>query len=120
MQSAKPENIDAYIASCPATARPKLQELRELIGRAAPEAEEKISYAIPTFHQQGDLVHFAGYASHIGFYPTPEGIEAFKEEAAPYESGKGTLQFPLDKPLPRSLITRIVKYRLAQNLAKGK
>jgi uncharacterized protein YdhG (YjbR/CyaY superfamily) len=97
-----------------------LQELRALIRAAAPEATETISYAIPTFDLGGrHLVHFAGYAKHIGFYPVPSGMEAFKEELTPYRSGKGSAQFPLGKPLPTDLVRRIVEFRVAENVGRA-
>ncbi|MEO8886293.1 MAG: DUF1801 domain-containing protein, partial [Mucilaginibacter sp.] len=92
---------------------------RSAIKAAAPEATEDIKYGIPTFVLNGNLVHFGGYKNHIGFYPAPMGIEAF-EEARQYETGRGTMQFTLDKPLPLDLIGRIVKFRVEKNLAKGK
>ena len=96
-----------------------LQEIRLLIKRTAPGAEETISYGIPTFDLNGKhLVHFAGYAGHIGFYPIPIGMEAFKQELSGYKTGKGSVQFPLDKPLPRDLIRRIVEFRVAENVRR--
>ncbi len=107
--------IDEYIAEFPADTQRLLQEMRSLIRAAAPEATETISYAIPTFDMNGKhLVHFAGYAGHIGFYPVPSAMTAFKEELAPYRKGKGSAQFPLDQPLPSDLITRIVAFRLKE------
>jgi uncharacterized protein YdhG (YjbR/CyaY superfamily) len=97
-----------------------LEEIRSTIKKAAPQAEEAIKYGIPTFTLNGNLVHFGGYKNHIGFYPAPKGIEAFKTETAQYENGKGTLQFPIDKPLPLDLVSRIVKFRVEGNLAKAK
>lgn len=113
-------NIDEYIAAFPAEIQKLLKQMRATIAKAAPGAEEAIKYAIPTFILNGNLVHFAAFKNHIGFYPAPSGIEAFKKEVAEYEAGKGSLQFPLDKPLPLSLVTKIVKYRVAQNLEKSK
>ena len=110
--------IDEYIAASPAEVRPLLQEVRAAIHAAAPEAEERISYGMPAFAQNGILVYFSARKKHIGFYPTPSGIEAFKAETARYVSTKGALQFPLDEPLPLDLIGRIVKFRLAENIAK--
>lgn len=118
MKQAK--NIDEYIADFPEDVQQRLQTIRETIHKAAPEATEDIKYGIPTFILNGNLVHFGGYKNHIGFYPAPMGIEAFQEEAAQYQAGKGTLQFPLDKPMPLDLIERIVKYRVEKNLAKKK
>jgi uncharacterized protein YdhG (YjbR/CyaY superfamily) len=112
--------IDEYIAAFPADIQKLLKQMRSTIAKAAPKAEEAIKYAIPTFTLNGNLVHFAAFKNHIGFYPAPSGIEAFKKEVAEYEAGKGSLQFPLDKPLPLSLVTKIVKYRVAQNLEKSK
>jgi uncharacterized protein YdhG (YjbR/CyaY superfamily) len=120
MKAEPAKNIDEYIAAYPADVQELLQTMRTTIQTAAPDATEAITYAIPTFKLNGNLVHFGGYKNHIGFYPAPMGIEAFKEETAQYETGKGTLQFPLDKPLPLDLITRIVKFRVDKNLAKTK
>ena len=118
MTSAKPATIDEYIAGFPEDVQTILEQVRTTIRKAAPEAEEAISYAIPTFKLAGNLVHFAGYKNHIGFYPAPTGIEAFKEELSVYKQGKGSIQFPLDQPMPLDLITRIVQYRVEQNTAK--
>lgn len=111
--------IDEYIAGFPKEVQQLLQQLRITIKKAAPKAEEKISYGIPTFTLNGNLVHFGGYKKHIGFYPAPSGIEAFEKELAPYVAGKGTIQFPIDKPLPLKLITQVVKFRVAKNLEKA-
>jgi len=97
-----------------------LEELRATIRKAAPEAEETINYAIPTFTLNGNLVHFAAAKNHIGFYPAPSGIEAFKEELSVYEGAKGSVKFPLDKPLPLSLVSKIVKFRVKENVEKTK
>ena len=113
-------NIDEYIETFPQHIQKLLNQMRTTIAKAAPKAEEAIKYAIPTFILNGNLVHFAAFKNHIGFYPAPEGIEAFKKEVAPYEAGKGSLQFPLDKPLPLGLVTKIVKYRVKQNMEKSK
>jgi uncharacterized protein YdhG (YjbR/CyaY superfamily) len=118
MKTTNAENIDAYIAGFPEDIRKRLEAVRTAIRKAAPKAEEDIKYAIPTFVLNGNLVHFAAFKNHIGFYPAPSGIEAFKKETAPYEAGKGSLQFPLDKPLPLALVTKIVKYRVQENLRK--
>jgi uncharacterized protein YdhG (YjbR/CyaY superfamily) len=108
--------IDEYMAGFPAETRKVLAELRALIKAAAPGATESISYAIPTFDLNGrHLVHFASYAKHIGLYPIPSGIEAFTEELKPYKQGKGSVQFPLDQPLPTDLIRRIVEFRVRAN-----
>lgn len=110
--------IDEYIAEFPPGIRKMLQELRALIRATAPEATEKISYAIPTFFLKKNLVHFAAFEKHIGFYPGPTGIEAFKEELKPYKSAKGSVQFPLGEPLPMDLIRRIVEFRVAENTGR--
>jgi uncharacterized protein YdhG (YjbR/CyaY superfamily) len=112
-------SIGEYIATFPKDIQKILEELRATIKAAAPDAKEKISYQIPTFDLEGNLVHFAAYKNHIGFYPTPSGILAFKNELSIYESAKGSVQFPLDKPLPLKLISRIVKFRVAENLKKA-
>lgn len=117
METVKAKNIDEYIAAFPNEVQKKLKEMRATIRKAAPDAEEAISYAIPTFKLKGNLVHFAAFKTHIGFYPAPRGIEAFRDELSKYSGGKGTIQFPLDAPLPLSLITRIVKFRVKDNLA---
>jgi len=115
----KPTDIDSYIADFPEATQALLQQIRATIQAAAPDATETISYGIPTFVLHGNLVHFAGYKQHIGFYPGAAGIEAFKEEISEYKWAKGSVQFPLSEPLPLNLVTRIVMYRLAQNLAKA-
>ena len=117
MQAA--ENIDAYIAGFPKDIQQKLQDVRATIQKAAPKATEAIKYAIPTFVLNGNLVHFAAFKNHIGFYPASTGIAEFKKELSAYETGKGSVQFPLDKPLPLKLIATIVKFRVAQNLEKA-
>ena len=112
-------SIDEYIATFPEEIRTILQEIRETIKAAAPDAKEKISYQMPTFALKGNLVHFAAFKNHIGFYPTPSGIEAFKEELARYQGAKGSIRFPLDEPMPLDLITRMVKMKVAENLRKA-
>jgi uncharacterized protein YdhG (YjbR/CyaY superfamily) len=113
-------SIDEYIAAFPSATQNVLQEVRALIKAAAPDATETISYAMPTFDLNGHhLVHFAGYEKHIGFYPVPSGIETFAEELEPYKRGKGSVQFPLGRPLPTALIRRIVEFRVAENTVKG-
>jgi uncharacterized protein YdhG (YjbR/CyaY superfamily) len=113
------QTIDEYIAGFPPETQRVLEEMRALIRTAAPGATETISYAIPTFDLNGrHLVHFAGYAKHVGFYPVPSAMEAFKEELEPYRSGKGSAQFPLGQPLPTDLIRRIVAFRVAENTRK--
>lgn len=112
-------SIDEYIATFPEDVQAILQQMRATIKAAAPEATEKISYQMPTFFLKGNLVYFGAYKNHIGFYPAPRGIEAFKDELAKYKGSKGTVQFPFDQPLPLDLITRIVKFRAAENLEKA-
>jgi uncharacterized protein YdhG (YjbR/CyaY superfamily) len=116
------ESIDEYISRFPPEVQEKLKRLRKIIRESAPEAEEKMSYQIPTFTFHGNLVHFAAYKNHIGFYPTPSGIEAFKHELSEYKMSKGTVQFPLNMPLPYELVKKIVKFRVAENskLAEAK
>jgi uncharacterized protein YdhG (YjbR/CyaY superfamily) len=110
--------IDEYIASFPEDVKLKLEKLRETIRAAAPDAVEKISYQMPTFALHGNLVHFAAYKNHIGFYPTPSGIEKFMQELSTYKSSKGAVQFPLDQPLPYELVSRIVAFRVRENMEK--
>ena len=110
-------SIDEYIASFPPDIQARLEAMRATIRAAAPDAEEKISYQMPTFFLKGNLVHFAAFKQHIGFYPAPRGIEEFKEELAIYKGAKGSVQFPLDQPLPLDLVARIVRFRVAENLA---
>jgi len=117
---AKYTDIDSYIACFPQETQLILKKIRETIRKAAPEAKETISYGIPTFTFNGNLVHFGGYEKHIGFYPGAEGIASFKEELSAYKGGKGTVQFPLDNSIPYALITKIVKFRVLQNLEKAK
>jgi len=114
----KPTDIDAYISGFPEAIRKLLQEIRDTIKKAAPEAEEVISYGMPAFRQKGMLVWFAAFKNHIGFYPIPSGIEAFKEELTAFKGTKGSIHFPLDKPLPVELIFRIVSFRLTENIQK--
>lgn len=114
------DTIPAYIASFPADVQELLEKVRETIHKAAPAATEAIKYAIPTFVLNGNLVHFAAFKEHIGFYPAPTGIKAFEKELAPYKQGKGSIQFPFSQPLPLDLITKIVAYRVNQNLEKKK
>lgn len=116
---ASSQSIDEYISTAPEEAQEKLNELRNLIRRVAPEAQEKISYQMPTFYLKGNLVHFAAHARHIGFYPTPSGITEFNGELAGYKHAKGSVQFPLDEPLPLDLIERIVRFRVEENRAKA-
>lgn len=120
MKQDKPANVEAYIASFPKSTQALLQQVRSIIKKAAPEAEEVISYSMPAYKQGSILVYFAGYAQHIGFYPTASGIKAFEKEIAGYKHSKGAVQFPLDQPLPAALITKIVKFKLKENLGKAK
>ena len=113
-------SIDEYIATFPQDIQKILKELRPTIKAAAPDAEEKISYQMPTFFLNGNLVHFAAFKKHIGFYPTPSGIEAFQKELSVYDGAKGSVQFPIDEPMPLKLISRIVKFRVAENIKKAK
>ncbi len=113
-----PRDIDGYIASFPRGIQKILEELRVTIRKAAPEAEEVISYQMPAFKYHGMLVYFAAHKNHIGFYPTPSGIEAFKKELSVYEGAKGSVQFPIDSQLPLNLITKIVKFRVKENLER--
>lgn len=117
MTTLKPKNIDSYIAGFPEEVQSLLEEMRATISKAAPMAEETINYGMPTFTLKGNLVHFAGYKNHIGFYPAPSGIEAFKKELSVYKGAKGSVQFPLDKKLPLGLVTKIVKFRVKENIA---
>jgi uncharacterized protein YdhG (YjbR/CyaY superfamily) len=114
------DTIDSYIGSFPEDVQAILQKVRETIRAAAPDAVEAIKYAIPTFVWNGNLIHFAGYQNHIGVYPAPVGIEAFKEELAGYKTGKGSIQFPLNKPIPYDLIRRITEFRIAEMPVKEK
>jgi len=112
------QTIDEYIATFPENVQDILVKLRKVVLEAAPEADETISYGMPTFKLNGNLVHFAAYEKHIGFYPTPSGIEAFKEELSQYKGGKGSIQFPIDKPVPFDLVEKIVIFRVEENLNK--
>ena len=108
--------IDAYIAQYPPQLQEKLLSLKDAIEQAAPDAQQKISYQMPTYALQGNLVHFAVQTKHIGFYPGPSGIEAFADKLKDYKTSKGAVQFPLDKPLPLELIKEIVAFRVAENV----
>ncbi|TNE86889.1 MAG: hypothetical protein EP330_19975 [Deltaproteobacteria bacterium] len=112
------QTIDLYLASFPSHVRGRLEQIRREIRAIAPEATERISYGIPTFKLERNLVHYAGYAHHIGFYPGASGIAAFADELASYKSGKGSVQFPNDEPLPIDLIRRIVHWRLEEERAR--
>lgn len=119
MENPSIPNIDLYIAQFPAEVQDMLNELRATVKAAAPDAEETISYAMPTFRLKGNLVHFAAYKNHIGFYPAPSGIKAFSKGLSVYKGAKGSVQFPLSKPLPLKLISEIVKFRVKENLEKA-
>jgi uncharacterized protein YdhG (YjbR/CyaY superfamily) len=112
------KTIDEYINTFPADVQGILKELRQTIREAAPQAQETINYQMPTFTLNGNLVHFAAFKNHIGFYPTPTGIEAFKQELSRFKGAKGSVQFPIDQPLPLPLIRRIVKYRVKENVER--
>ena len=120
MEDNQPQTIDEYIARFPKEIQELLETIRITIREAAPDAEEAISYQMPTFKLKGNLVHFAAYRNHIGFYPTPSGIEKFKDELSVYKGAKGSVQFPIDQSLPLELISKIVKFRAAENLEKAK
>ena len=112
------ETIDEYIEAFPEDIQSILQKMRKTIRRAAPEAEETISYQIPTFKLNGNLVHFAAFSDHISFFPTSSPREAFKKELSKYKGGKGTIQFPIEEPIPYDLVKRIVIFRRKENLEK--
>ena len=117
--SIPPQTIDDYIAGFPPDVQEILQKIRMTIRQAVPDAEETIKYRMPTFTLHGNLVHFAAFQKHIGFYPVPSGIEAFKAELSVYKQGKGSVQFPLDQPIPYDLIRRIVEFRVKENLERA-
>ena len=112
------KTIDEYIETFPEDVQSILEKMRQTIREAVPEAEEAISYQIPTFKLNGNLVHFAAFKNHIGFYPTSSGIAAFKKELSPYARSKGTVQFPIEKPVPHELVKKIVVFRRKENLKK--
>lgn len=113
------KTIDEYIANSPKEVQAILNKIRTTIRKVAPKATETINYGIPTFQLNGNLVHFAAFKNHIGFYPTPSGIEKFKKELSVYEGAKGSVKFPLDKPIPYKLISEIVKFRVEENLERA-
>lgn len=119
MKGSQVENIDDYIAGFPVDIRKKLESIRATIRRAAPKAEEAIKYGMPTFVLEGNLVHFAAFKKHIGFYPAPQGLQEFRKELAAYEGTKGAVRFPLDKPLPLGVISKIVRFRMKMNREKA-
>jgi len=112
-------SIDEYISDFPADIQEILQQVRRTVQQAAPEAQETISYAMPTFTLHGNLVHFAAFKNHIGFYPTPSGVEEFKQRLSVYKGAKGSVQFPLNQPIPYDLIKAIVLYRVNENIKKA-
>lgn len=116
----KIETVDDYIATCPQPVRLLLTKLRTAIQQAAPQATEKISYGMPAFHQDGNLVYFAAFKAHIGFFPTPSGVTAFADELTKYSCSKGAIQFPQSGPIPVTLVKKIVKFRVRENVAKMK
>ena len=118
MKAKQPNNIDEYIADFPDDVQKAMEKVRSTIKKAAPRAEEAIKYQIPTFVLNGNLIHFAGYKHHIGLYPGSKAIEEFKDELSGYKVSKGTVQFPLDKPMPVGLITKITKFCVKQNRAR--
>jgi len=120
MNREAPKDVDGYISRYPEPVQELLGQMRRTIHEAAPEATEKISYAIPTFFLNGNLVHFAAFKNHIGFYPTGSGIAAFQKELSKYKSSKGAVQFPLGSPLPLGLVSRMVKFRVKQSREKQK
>ncbi len=113
-------DINAFIAEFSEEVQIILEKVRTTIQQAAPEAKEAIKYGMPTFVLNGNLVHFGAFKNHIGFYPAPSGIDSFIDDLAQYRTGKGTIQFPLDKPIPFDVITKVVKFRVEENLQKGK
>jgi uncharacterized protein YdhG (YjbR/CyaY superfamily) len=119
-QQTGPQTIDEYIADFPPGIQEILQKIRTTIRKAAPQAEETIKYRMPTFTLNGNLVHFAAFKNHIGFYPTPTGTKEFQKELSVYKAAKGSVQFPLDQPMPFGLISKIVKFRVKENLARAK
>ena len=119
MKAKVPKNIDEYIADFPDDVQASMEKVRAVIRKAAPRAEEAIKYQIPTFVLNGNLIHFAGYKNHIGLYPGSRAIEEFEDELSGYKLSKGTVQFPLDKPVPLGLISKITKFCVQRNLAKS-
>jgi uncharacterized protein YdhG (YjbR/CyaY superfamily) len=118
-KSAAPTTVDEYIALAPPEVQPILNKIRTVIKETAPEAQERIGYQMPGYYWHGALVWFGAYAHHIGFYPTGEGMAAFKQELSGYKTSKGAVQFPLDDPIPYDMIRKIVKHRVAENLKKS-
>lgn len=119
MNTTNTQDIDDYIAGFPADIQVKLKKMRSTIKKAAPEALETINYQMPTFQLKGNLVHFAAFKNHVGFYPAPSAIENFNMELSAYKSSKGAVQFPLDQPIPYDLVSKIVKFRVKENIEKA-
>jgi uncharacterized protein YdhG (YjbR/CyaY superfamily) len=119
MNAQAPPSVEAYLAALPPESRALLEQLRATVREALPSAEECINYGIPTFKLKGNLLHYAAYEGHIGFYPAPSGIEAFREAFSGYKQGKGSVQFPLDQPLPLELIRQVALFRAEENLSKA-
>jgi uncharacterized protein YdhG (YjbR/CyaY superfamily) len=115
-----PQTIDEYIAGFPPDIQKTLHEIRKFIKEAAPEASEKIAYGMPTFYLNGNLVHFAAFKDHYGFFPSPSVSDEFEKELRPYRTGKGTLRFALDEPLPWDIIKKVIHFRIEENLRKSK
>ena len=114
-----PQTVDDYITGFPDQIQSILRQIRSIIRETVPDAEEVIAYQMPTYRLHGNLVHFAAFKHHIGFYPTPTGVAAFEQELAPYKHAKGSIRFPLDEPIPYDLIRNIVKFREKENLEKA-
>jgi len=114
------KTIDAYVSACPENVQQILEKIRQTIKESAPEATEVISYRMPAFKLNGNLVYFAAFKNHIGFYPTSSGISAFKKQLSHYKVSPGAVQFPIDEPIPYDLIRKIVKYRVKENLSKNR
>jgi len=117
-ESNLPQTVDDYIAGFPAEIQVILPQIRSIIREIVPDADEVISYQMPTYRLHGNLVHFAAFKHHIGFYPAPSGVTAFEQELAPYKHAKGSIRFPLDEPIPYALIRKIVEFRVEENLEK--
>ena len=119
-ETKSPQTVDDYIAGFPVEVQSILHQIRAIIQETVPDAEEVISYQMPTYRLHGNLVHFAAFKNHIGFYPTPSGVVAFEDELAPYQHAKGSIRFPLAQPIPYDLIRKIVAFRVKETLEKGK
>jgi uncharacterized protein YdhG (YjbR/CyaY superfamily) len=119
MKQAKDKTVDEYIRSFPKSTQKILQEIRKALNAAVPGSEERISYHIPTIYKNGNIVHYAAFEKHIGFYPTPQAMIKFKKEIKPYRTGKGSIQFPINEPMPMELMIKIAKYRDKENQKKS-